>query len=68
MRSFLVILGLVALILVILGFIGYTIVTNNIIREQEREIAELRTQLKRQHYKKAIPLGQGSKKPKFGDF
>jgi hypothetical protein len=41
-----IILGIIATIVIIIGFVGYATVTTHIIKEQEKEIAELTHKLK----------------------
>lgn len=40
------IIGLIALCFIAIGFIGYSVITKNIINDQEREIEELRHKIK----------------------
>ena len=68
MQSFLAVIGLVLIILITLAFIGYSAATNRIIRSQEKEIARLQTQLKRERRKEPLTIIQDGKNPKFGDF
>ena len=49
-------------------FFGYKSTTNKIIKEQEREIANLRTQLKREKQRETLQVISNGKNPKFGDF
>lgn len=72
----LIILGGVAVVMIVAGFIGYATITHNIIRSQEREIANLRRQLHREKSLHKEPLYieepfyiiQDGKNPKFGGF
>ena len=41
-----IILGIIATIVIIIGFVGYATVTTHIIKEREKEIAELTHKLK----------------------
>ena len=68
MQSYILILGLVLTIVITLVFIGYSVTTNKIIRSQEKEIARLQTQLKRERQKEPLTIIQDGKNPKFGDF
>ena len=68
MTPYLTILGLVLVVLITIIFIGYSIVTNRIIRSQEKEIAQLQTQLKRQSQRETLHIVQDGRHPKFGDF
>lgn len=63
-----IILGLIALIVVVLGFIGYALTTGKIIREQEKEIANLKRQLKREKQKEPLYIERDGKNPMFGGF
>ena len=62
MTSYLTILGLILVILIVIAFIGYSIITNKIIHGQEKEIAQLQTQIKRmeQSFPRIYPV-TGSK-------
>lgn len=62
------ILGFIAILIILLGFIIYSINTNKIIREQEKEIARLKTTIKRYEHKEPLYIVQDGRKPKFGDF
>ena len=44
-ETIITILCLIAICVVVLGFIGYMLITNRIIKDQEQEIAELRRAL-----------------------
>ena len=67
-NSFIIVLSIVILILVIFSFIGYMFVTNKIIREQEKEIAGLKTQLKRERQRERLQVVTDGRHPKFGGF
>ena len=41
------IIGLIALCFIAIGFIGYSVITKNIINDQEREISALREEISR---------------------
>lgn len=45
------IIGLIALCFIAIGFIGYSVITKDIIGDQEREISELKREIER--YKRA---------------
>ena len=49
-------------------FFGYKATTNKIIKEQEKEIARLRTQLKREKQRETLQVISNGKNPKFGGF
>lgn len=68
MTSLLTILGLVAVVIIAIGFILYAIMTNRIIREQEKEIASLKTKLKREKQKEPLYIIKDGKNPEFGGF
>ena len=72
-----IVLGLVALIVVVLGFIGYALTTGKIIREQEKEIADLKRKLRRETilynrekslHKEPLYIERDGKNPMFGGF
>jgi type II secretory pathway component PulJ len=58
----------VSVLVIVIGFIGYTITTNSIIKSQEQEISELRRALT--HYERSTPIEDKQKKSdiKFGGF
>lgn len=64
----LIILSIIAVVIVTISFICYGITTNQIIREQEKEIARLNTQLKRERQRETLYIVQDGKNPKFGGF
>lgn len=68
MPSYLTILGLILVILTITAFIGYSIITNKIIHSQEKEIAQLQTQIKRLEQREPIEPLANRHSPKFGNF
>lgn len=63
-----IVLGIIAIVIVIVAFICYGITTNRIIREQEKEIARLETQLRREKQRETLYIIQDGKNPKFGGF
>lgn len=64
----LVICCVVALVIVIIGFIGYSIYTSHIIKDQEREIAKLKTTIKRYEQRGTVYIERDGKNPQFGGF
>lgn len=65
------ILGTIAVVIIAIGFVCYAVTTNTIIKEQEKELAHLRTKLKREQQKEGretLYIIQDGKNPKFGDF
>lgn len=62
------ILGLCTVVIIVIGFIGYTINTNRIIKEQEKEIAQLKTTIKRYEQKEPLYIIKDGKNPEFGGF
>ena len=68
MTSYLTILGLILVILIVIAFIGYSIITNKIIQGQEKEIAQLQTQIKRMEQRESLEILVDGHNPKFGDF
>ena len=68
MTSYLTILGLILVILTITAFIGYSIITTKIIHSQEKEIAQLQTQIKRMKQREPLEVLVDGRSPKFGNF
>lgn len=68
MTSYLTILCLILVILIVIAFIGYSIITNKIIQGQEKEIAQLQTQIKRMEQREPLEILADGRNPKFGDF
>ena len=66
----LIVLGGVALMLIVAGFIGYATITHNIIRSQEKEIANLRRQLRREKslHREPLYIEKDGRNPTFGGF
>ena len=64
---FTIILG-IAVIVIVLGLIGYMITTNSIIREQEKEITQLRAMLKAEKEKEPLVIEKNGRNPEFGGF
>lgn len=62
------ILGIVAVVIVVIGILGYMITTNIIIREQEKEIVHLKNQLKQERQKEPLVIEKSGKYPEFGGF
>ena len=62
------ILGIIGVFVILVGFIVYAINTNQIIRSQEKEIAKLKTALKRQEQKEPLYIVQDGRNAKFGGF
>jgi hypothetical protein len=56
-----IVIGIVALGAIFIGFVGHCWVTNSIIKDQQREIAKLRTENKRLKGRNTRPA-----KPDFG--
>ena len=46
MNTIFTILGIIMVLVIAVGFIGYAIITNNIIKSQEKELAEFRRELR----------------------
>lgn len=67
-QFYLTIIGLVFTIFVTVGFIIHSVITDRIIKNQEKEIARLTTQLKRERQKEPLCIIQDGRNPKFGDF
>ena len=63
-----VILGAIALLIIFAGFIAYAINTTRIIKEQEKEIAHLRTSIKRYKQRGTLYIEKNGRIPDFGDF
>ena len=61
-------LCLIVLCILTISLIGYMITTTSIIREQEKEIAQLKTALKRAEQKPERLSDIRRKYPQFGDF
>ena len=68
MITILEILCLILCVMIILAFIAYSITTSKIIKGQEKEIASLKTALKRERQREKVQIVYDGKKPKFGDF
>ena len=62
------IFSMVALTVVILGFIAYMLNTNRIIKSQEQEITQLKRALHNERISNKEQAYITPKKPKFGDF
>lgn len=61
-------LELICCVGILVLFVLYALSTRKTIREQEQEIARLRSQLKREKQRKPLQIVQDGRKPKFGDF
>lgn len=68
MRISLLVLGLIAVVVVAIGLIGYMIVTNSIIKSQEKEIANLRRELNQVKRVTSISSVKKGDTIKFGEF
>lgn len=68
MPTWLTVFGLIFAIILFICFIGYGITTDKIIKKQEKEIAQLRTELHRQKSKEPLYIEKSGKTPKFGGF
>ena len=64
----LVVLGIFSIVVILSGFAGYMVNTNKIIKEQEKEIAQLRTALKRHEQRETLYIIKDGRKPQFGEF
>lgn len=65
MNSVFIIFEIVLLVVIIIGFVGYVITTNHIIKSQDQEIRELHNELTKS--KRAVRVSHSNNDIKFGD-
>lgn len=61
-------IGLCGCVGLLIVFILYARTTQKLLRDQEKEIARLTTQLKREMQKEPLYIIQDGRNPKFGEF
>ena len=65
MNSVFIIFEIILLVVIIIGFVGYVITTNHIIKSQDKEIRELRNELT--NSKRVARFSHSNNDIKFGD-